>query len=138
MVKPSSPRHLAALIDRLAPALRRAQGTGAERGPRVAALAHLARDGATPMRELAAKLSISPQAVTGVVDALESEGLVSRERHPTDRRRTLVRLNEHARSLAEAAMVARETVLTKLFDDIPKNDRAAFARVAETLLDRLD
>ena len=138
MPKPSSPRHLAALVDRLAPALRRAQGTGTARGPRIAALAHLAEAGPAPMRDLATRLSISPQAVTGLVDALEAEGLVCRERHPTDRRHTLVRLNEHARPAAETAMAARQATLAALFVDIPKADRAAFARVAEALLDRLD
>ncbi len=90
------------------------------------------------MRDLAAHLSVSPQAVTGLVDEMEAEGLVARERHPTDRRRTMVRLNEHARASADAKVAEREAVLAALFDDIPKTDRAAFARVAEALLERLD
>lgn len=137
MPKPSSPKHLADLIDRLAPALRRTQGTGAERGPRVALLAHLADEGPVPMRDLAARLHVSPQAVTGIVDQLESEGLLARERHPTDRRKTIVRLNDHARDAVKATRAARTDGLSELFEDISKSDRAAFARVAETLLDRL-
>lgn len=137
MAKPSSPRHLALLIDRLAPALRRAQGSGAERGARVGVLALLGEAGALPMREIAARLSVSPQAVTGLVDEMEAEGLVARERHPTDRRQTLIRLNGHARDAAATQVADREAVLSALFEDIPKADRAAFARVAETLLDRL-
>lgn len=138
MAKPSSPRHLATLVDRLAPALRRMQGTGAARGARVGVLAHLTEAGAVPMKALAAHLSVSPQAVTGLVDEMEAEGLVTRERHPTDRRRTMIRLNDHARALALAQVALRETALTALFDGIPKPDRAAFARVAEALLERLD
>lgn len=137
MTKPSSPRHLASLIDRLAPALRRAQGTGAERGARVGVLSLLGEAGAMTMRDIAARLAVSPQAVTGLVDEMEAEGLVARERHPTDRRRTLVRLNGHVRDAAAAVVAEREATLTVLFEDIPKADRAAFARVAETLLERL-
>lgn len=137
MPKPSSPKHLADLIDRLAPALRRTQGSGAERGPRVAVLALLADSGPTLMRDIAAHLHVSPQAVTGLVDQLEAEGLLARERHPTDRRKTVVRLNDHAAEKVKTARAARTDGLSDLFAGIPKDDRAAFARVAETLLERL-
>lgn len=80
---------------------------------------------------------VSPQAVTGLVDTLEAEGVVMRERHPTDRRKTVIRLSDHARETVKAARSERTEVLAALFGDIPKADRAAFARVAETLLDRL-
>lgn len=137
MAKQSSPKHLADLVDRLAPALRRLQGSGAARAPRLSLMGRLAEDGPLTMRDLAAALHISPQAVTGLVDALESGGLVTRERHPTDRRKTLIRLNEHARDQVQAARAERMDGLSALFKGIDKTDRAAFARVAETLLERL-
>ncbi|MEM7490983.1 MAG: MarR family transcriptional regulator, partial [Pseudomonadota bacterium] len=137
MAKPTSPKHLAQLLDRLAPALRRAQGSGEARAPRIAALARLHDEGPLTMRELAAHLMVSPQAITGLVDALEAEGVVGRERHPTDRRKTVIRLSDHARDRVKAARGDRVDRLAPLFEDVPKADRAAFARVAETLLDRL-
>ena len=137
MAKPSSPKYLADLIDRLAPALRRTQGVGADRGPRVALLARLADEGPVTMRDLATHLHVTPQAVTGLVDQLEAEGLLARERHPTDRRKTVIRLNEHARDAVKAARAARTDGLSELFDGISKADRAVFARVAETVLSRL-
>lgn len=137
MAKPTSPKHLAHLLDRLAPALRRAQGRGDARAPRIAALAKLHDDGPLTMRDLALHLMVSPQAVTGLVDTLEAEGVVMRERHPTDRRKTVIRLSDHARDAVKAARSERAQALTALFDGIPKADRAAFARVAEALLDKL-
>jgi DNA-binding MarR family transcriptional regulator len=137
MAKSSSPKQLATLLDRLAPVLRRLQGAGADRAPRIALMGHLHDQGPASMRDLAAALSISPQAVTGIVDALEADGLVSRERHPTDRRKTLIRLNDHAAGRLAAARGERTDTLAALFRDVPKEDRAAFARVAEGLLDRL-
>jgi DNA-binding MarR family transcriptional regulator len=138
MAKPHSPRQLAALIDRLAPALRRLAGTGEAGATRVAALARLDREGPATMRELAAALGVSPQAVTGTVDALEADGLVMRERHPTDRRKVTIRLAEHATDRARAAQSDRSDALGALFDGIAKEDRAAFARVAEALLERIE
>ncbi|UWQ17784.1 MarR family winged helix-turn-helix transcriptional regulator [Jannaschia sp. M317] len=137
MAKPHSPKQLAELIDTLAPALRRLQGKGAAHGPRITALSHLAKDGPATMRDLATRLNISPQAVTGLIDGLEQEGLVARERHPTDRRKVLIRLNDHAAPQVQAARADRTDTLASLFEGTTKEDRAAFARVAETLLARL-
>lgn len=137
MAKPTSPKHLAQLLDRLAPALRRAQGSGEARAARIAALSKLHDDGPVTMRDLATHLIVSPQAVTGLIDALEAEGVVMRERHPTDRRKTVIRLSDHARDTVKTARTERMAGLAALFADIPKADRAAFARVTETLLDRL-
>ena len=137
MAKQSSPKHLALLLDSLAPALRRLQGSGAARAPRIGLMARLHDDGPATMRDLAAALTISPQAVTGLVDALEADGLVSRERHPTDRRKTLIRLNDHAVAHLADARAQRSDALAALFKDVPKDDRAAFARVAEGLLGRI-
>ena len=137
MAKNSSPKQLALLLDRLAPALRRLQGRGAARAPRLSLMARLKDDGPATMRDLAARLGISPQAVTGLVDALEADGLVGRERHPTDRRKTVIRLNDHAEEQLADARAERTETLAALFKDVPKEDRAAFARVAEELLERL-
>ena len=137
MAKASSPKQLAQILDRLAPALRRLQGAGAARAPRIGLMTHLQDSGPVSMRDLAAALRISPQAVTGLVDTLEADGLVSRERHPTDRRKTVIRLNGHAEGQLDDARNERIDTLSALFKDVPKDDRAAFARVAETLLDRI-
>ena len=136
MAKKSSPKHLAQLLDRMAPVLRRLQGSGSGRATRITLMSLLGDDGPQTMRALADALNVSPQAITGLVDALEADGLVSRERHPTDRRMTLIRLNDHAAPQLKAARAARAEALTVLFDGIAKDDRAAFARVAETILDR--
>ncbi len=137
MSKPSSPKHLADLLDRLAPALRRLQGMGADRGTRVVLLSRLSDAGPCTMRDLASHLHVSPQAITGLVDGLEAEGVLTRERHATDRRKTVIRLNDHAIPGARTAREARTDGLAHLFEDIPKADRAAFARVVEGLLARL-
>ncbi|WP_308917774.1 MarR family transcriptional regulator [Jannaschia sp. LMIT008] len=136
-MKTSSPKHLAQLLDELAPALRRLQGAGAARAPRVVLMARLSDDGPATMRDLARALHVSPQAVTGLVDVLEADGLVTRERHPTDRRKTLIRLNDHAAEQLRDARAQRTQTLAALFDDLSKSDRAAFAKVCRAVLDKL-
>jgi DNA-binding MarR family transcriptional regulator len=50
--------------------------------------------------ELAGAASLSPAAVTAVLDRLERSGLVTRTRDERDRRRVIVELTAEARSLA--------------------------------------
>ena len=50
--------------------------------------------------ELAAAASLSPGAVTSLLDRLEEAGMVTRSRDAGDRRRVVVELTDHARKLA--------------------------------------
>jgi DNA-binding MarR family transcriptional regulator len=65
-----------------------------------------------PMRKLANKLKCEPSNVTGIVDRLESRGLVERRPDPADRRVKLAAATEEgrrvARSLRESLRFARE------------------------------
>lgn len=65
-----------------------------------------------PMRKLAQKLKCEPSNVTGIVDRLESRGLVERRPDPADRRVKLAATTEEgrraARSLNESLRFARE------------------------------
>jgi hypothetical protein len=56
------------------------------------ALEHLELAGPLTQRELGARLLLTSGGVTVLVDRLERAGLVRRERHPTDRRMTVVGL----------------------------------------------
>lgn len=69
---------------------------------RARALRRLARRSMS-MGELAAALSIDPPNATGVVDDLESLGLVRRLPHPSDRRAKLVEATPEGRELAARA-----------------------------------
>jgi len=58
----------------------------------------------TIMRELCARLGVSPRNMTAMVDGLESEGLVARRPHPTDRRAFLVELTSRGARAAGKAV----------------------------------
>ena len=49
--------------------------------------------------QLAERLLISRPSITGLLDTLETKGLVNRRAHPADRRRVLVALTSNAREL---------------------------------------
>ncbi|WP_369258618.1 MarR family winged helix-turn-helix transcriptional regulator [Streptomyces sp. R35] len=65
-----------------------------------------------PMRRLAQKLKCEPSNVTGIVDRLETRGLVERRPDPTDRRVKLAAATTEgrqvARSLRDSLRFARE------------------------------
>lgn len=65
-----------------------------------------------PMRKLAQKLRCEPSNVTGIVDRLESRGLVERRPDPADRRVKLAAATEEGRRVAkglrESLRFARE------------------------------
>ncbi|MFJ1810993.1 MULTISPECIES: MarR family winged helix-turn-helix transcriptional regulator [unclassified Streptomyces] len=62
----------------------------------------LQRQGPLTAKDLAELTGLAPASVTGLVDRLEAKGFVRRVKHPTDRRRVLVELNET--KLAELAV----------------------------------
>jgi len=60
----------------------------------LAALSHLQEAGSMTLGELGERLSMSPGAVTALVDRLEGRGHVERFPNPKDRRSALVRATE--------------------------------------------
>jgi DNA-binding MarR family transcriptional regulator len=69
---------------------------------RIRAIRRVARQPIS-MGELAAALGIDPPNVTVLVDDLESQGLVRRQPHPTDRRTKLVEASRKGKTLARRA-----------------------------------
>ena len=74
----------------------RVQSSGAHRGLslRQYAALHGIREGASSPSELARLWQVTPAVLTGIVDRLESRGLVRREPDPMDRRRLHLALTE--------------------------------------------
>src|SRR5687768_8718551 len=61
----------------------------------------LGHHGPMTQKELATLMRVSARNITGLVDALEATGFVSRGPHPTDRRATLVSLTALGAKTAE-------------------------------------
>ena len=68
--------------------------------PRFDVLAQLDAAGrGLSMGELSARLMVTSGSVTGLVDAMEADGLVMRQAHPMDRRSTLIEMTPTGRTL---------------------------------------
>ncbi|MEA2479192.1 MAG: hypothetical protein QOJ07_1114 [Thermoleophilaceae bacterium] len=65
------------------------------------ALALLAEQGEATPGAIAKHAELTPASVTGMLDALERDGIVARRRSSEDRRVVLVSLTEHGRELLE-------------------------------------
>jgi DNA-binding MarR family transcriptional regulator len=61
------------------------------------------RNGSLPLSRLGERLQVHPASVTNVVDRLQSQALIRRVPHPTDRRTTLAEVTDRGRSIALAA-----------------------------------
>jgi len=97
----------------------------------------LQRHGPMTQRELSQALQCTPRNVTGLVDALQADGLVTRGPHPTDRRATLVQLTERGRAAAAAWQGQFQELAGLLFADLAAADLARFVATIDQMLVRL-
>jgi DNA-binding MarR family transcriptional regulator len=127
---------------RLAPRLMDIQDRGArEYGlgfARGRVLWALHASGPVLMRALSEALGISPRTVTGLIDALEADGWVTRSPHPVDRRATIISLTQAANIALDRLREFYAGLSHDLLGDIPQEDLATVRRVMKTLEDRLD
>jgi DNA-binding MarR family transcriptional regulator len=104
---------------------------------RAAVIWQLHQQGPVTQRTLSQALRVSPRNVTGLLDALEAGGYVTRGRHPTDRRATLVSLTEQGAAAAARLHADYELGARVLLGDIPPADLTTFVSVLDHVLDRL-
>ncbi|HEU5484397.1 MAG TPA: MarR family winged helix-turn-helix transcriptional regulator [Microlunatus sp.] len=97
------------------------------------AVSYLTVHGDQGQNELAAGLGLSSGASTALVDRLERQGIAERYPHPSDRRRTLVRLTARGRAVVEQS----RTWLLAGFQDVPVHEREALAATLRSIAVRL-
>ncbi len=102
-----------------------AGSTGGLTYPRLRVLEALHCQGPAKMKTLADGLGLSARNLTAVADSLESEGLLRRVAHPSDRRATLLELTDRGRSAADESLVPRLVEISRLFDELSPTERAA-------------
>jgi len=115
--------------------------TGTERRglthARAAVLMALHRDGSLTGVDLAKRFDVTPRNVTALVDALEAQGLVTREPHPLDRRALLVAPTRAGRAMAAGMQRGyermTETMLAGFTDPELEDLERVVARLAEAL-----
>lgn len=111
---------------------RAAEFRAAHPAPRhVAALMQVVADEGQSVSTLAARLGVSLATASQVVTDLEARGLVERFADPTDRRRTLVRVGDSHRELADALLETRLRPVQRALDRMRPAEQRAFVRGLE-------
>ncbi len=105
--------------------------------PRAHLLWLVHRNGPQTQRVLADALKVTPRNVTSLVDGLVDTGFVTRERHPTDRRATLVSLTDHGASTLAAMDESRKDLAELLFGDLSSAQLKAFLHGLNHVASRL-
>lgn len=121
---------LHSLRDPLAGSCERRQLTS----PQIHALLWLGQDGALTMGGLARRLGITEKTVTGVVDRLEREGHVQRERSPEDRRVIRCRLTASGSRLHRKLDRTVIQGMGRMLEHLNTTDRRALFRILEKLI----
>jgi DNA-binding MarR family transcriptional regulator len=112
--------------------------TAGESVPRLQLLNELHCNGPQKMADLAESLGVTPRAVTTMVDTLETESLVRRVPHPTDRRITMIEIQPAGTKTVEHGFGAFEAAVEELFGDLSEDDAKAMRRALAALRARID
>jgi DNA-binding MarR family transcriptional regulator len=106
--------------------------------PQIHALLWLGRDGMLTMGELARRLGVTEKTVTGVVDRLERESYVQRERITMDRRVVRCRLTESGQKTFQELHGQLNEAMVQFLGLLDGGDRKALFRILEKLVGRLE
>ncbi|MFI0373804.1 MarR family winged helix-turn-helix transcriptional regulator [Actinomadura sp. 1N219] len=97
----------------------------------------IVEDGMRP-GEVAKRLIVTPATVTSVVDTLERNGHVRRERSFRDRRGVMLRITDSGRRLVAAKSQAIGRDLSHVYDVVDEGDEAAVRRFLLNLIKRFE
>jgi DNA-binding MarR family transcriptional regulator len=120
----SSPGLLLALLGHVAMRKLRQVHTAYQLSPRQFYMLGLLHDrGAMSQQDLGAVMEIDPSILITLLNPLEAEGLLSRERYELDRRRHMVRLTGRGAQWLVAASHAQREAEDELFAGLDQNQR---------------
>jgi DNA-binding MarR family transcriptional regulator len=104
----------------------------------VRALFALDKGEAQTAGEIAEAARLSPASVTAMLDDLERDGIVTRVRSDTDRRRVLVALTDTGRAVLKKRRRAWLARWESALGDVPESDLEASAEVLRRIAGLLD
>jgi MarR family transcriptional regulator, organic hydroperoxide resistance regulator len=94
----------------------------------VKALFFIANEGSVNFRKLAQAMKVTPSNVTGIIDRLVDQGLVSRTEYPEDRRMLILNLTEKGEALIAKLRERRLSQMSLILDRIPAEELVNVAR----------
>jgi DNA-binding MarR family transcriptional regulator len=106
-------------------------------GPQVTALKILEGLGQLSLSELSARMSAKNSTITGIVDRMERDGLVRRERSEDDRRVVHIRATDRGRAIAAAVPVTAMEMFGRALRSLSARDRRELTRILLLLAERV-
>ena len=96
-------------------------------------LAHLSVKSGISQQALSERLLVTKGNVCGLIDRMESRGLVSRQSDPDDRRLNLLHLTEAGKELANRAVPAHEDFLKGQMSHLGETDQQTLSKLLREL-----
>jgi DNA-binding MarR family transcriptional regulator len=88
----------------------------------------IAKEGSTNFRKLAEALGVTPSNVTGIVDRLEEQGLVSRTQNPQDRREMTLQATDKGDALVSNLREAGIKRMTEILSLLSLGELSSLAQ----------
>lgn len=101
--------------------------------PQFQVLRIVAKVGATPMRGISDEMLVTPANITGIIDRLESKGLIERMVGQGDRRATIIELTSKGRAVQDRVAVKYGEFMQKVLQAFTTDEQ----RILSDLLMRL-
>ena len=101
--------------------------------PRLRVLEILHCQGPAKMKDLAGGVGMTARNLTTLADGLESEGLVRRVSHPSDRRAILLELTASGVAAAERTLEPRLAEISRLFEVLSEKEQDELERLLARL-----
>ena len=86
-------------------------------------------EGSTNFKNLAVALGVTPPSVTGIIDRLFEQGLVSREENPENRRMQVLRTTAKGKELLAKLLASRRSKMSLLLEQLSLPDLTELARI---------
>jgi MarR family transcriptional regulator, 2-MHQ and catechol-resistance regulon repressor len=89
----------------------------------------LSRDGPSPMAKVATELYMTPASITGLVDRLEGDGMVERERSLHDRRVVRVRATQKGKDSFDRGLRLYRRFMGRALQSLTEEEAAQLIRL---------
>ncbi|MEO1702759.1 MAG: MarR family transcriptional regulator [Pseudomonadota bacterium] len=93
----------------------------------------LAKEGAMPPGQLAARLNVKPPTITKTMIRLEEQGYVARQASPQDKRQVVVSLTEAGQEIVSKIRSAMRDAEKEILDGLRKKERRELSTILANL-----
>jgi len=89
------------------------------------------------LKEISERLNIQPPSLTVMLNRMEKDGLITRERDKNDARRQIISLNKKGMELSEKYFQMYKTIESKIFEGLTDTEKNCFFDVIMKIIENL-